>query len=206
MTTFELISVTDVRPIDWESGKRVPVDACDLPECTRCGRRHAVVWRLIERPSGATLTVGSGCGPKLVADGLLPGVELPAVKAAERAARAEDKRVRRSGADARARELAEVARAAIVGMVPPKPVWGPDEYGRAEFVTIYVGDVRQMAVARQLDRETLERQVAARWLDQRMAEAIRAAGCPDRAVSRILCLARNETDFNLRYASLALMD
>lgn len=204
--TFELLNVRDVRPVDWESGKRLPVPAEDLPECLRCGRRHAVVWTLRELPSGRTLTVGSGCGPRLLAEGLLPGVDLPAVAAAKRAAAAELRAVRRAGAEARALELAKLARAAdLAAGSPPAPAWGADRYGRADFVTLTLGPVTRCAVARQLDRAALERMAAAEWHDAVRMTALTAAGCPRRALHAVCRLANAETESTLRDAAAALL-
>jgi len=204
--TFQLLNVRDVRPIDWFTGKRVALPAEDLPECLRCGRRHAVVWTLRELPSGRTLTVGSGCGPRLLAEGLLPGVDLPAVAAAKKLAAAEVRAIRRAGAEARALELAKLARAADAAAgSPPAPVWGADVYGREEFVTVTVGSVVRCAVARQLDRAALERMAASQWRDEVRMAAVVAAGCPRGAQHAVVRLANAETEGTLRDAAAALL-
>lgn len=201
-----MLYVRDVRPLDWFTGKRLPVPAESLPECVRCGRNHAVVWTLRELPSGRTLTVGSGCGPRLLAEGLLPGVDLPAVAAAKKLARAEERRIRTSGAERRARELAELARLAdAVAGSPPPPVWGADRYGREDFVTLTVGPVTRCAVARQLDRAALERMAASEWRDEVRMAALAEAGCPRRALRAVCRLANAETESTLRDAAAALL-
>ena len=205
-TTFQLLSVRDVRPVDWFSGERVAIPDGELPECARCGRRHAVVWTLRELPSGGTVTVGSGCGPKLLAEGLLPGVDLHAVAAAKKVAAAEVRAIRRVGAEVRARELAELARAADLSAGdPPAPVWTADVYGRAEFVTVTVGAVVRCAVARQLDRVALERMAASQWRDEVRMAALLAAGCPRGAQYAVIRLANAETESTLRDAAASLL-
>jgi hypothetical protein len=71
--TFELISITDMRPIDFDTGKRVPLDAGEGHECDRCGKLHAVIWKIMETTPGrkGLWNVGSTCGPKIL-DGWKP--------------------------------------------------------------------------------------------------------------------------------------
>lgn len=71
--TFELISITDLRPIDFDTGKRVPLDAGEGHECDRCGKLHAVIWKIMETTPGneGIWNVGSTCGPKVL-DGWKP--------------------------------------------------------------------------------------------------------------------------------------
>ncbi|NIP44088.1 MAG: hypothetical protein GWO28_15590 [candidate division Zixibacteria bacterium] len=60
----KLISINDLRPIDWFTGKRLPLTEDEAPECDRCGRKHAIVWT-VQTPRGI-VTVGSSCGPRLL--------------------------------------------------------------------------------------------------------------------------------------------
>jgi hypothetical protein len=215
METFELLSVSDVRPLDWMTGKRLPVAPEDLPECARCGRRHAEVWRL-RSSAGRELTVGSGCGPKLISEGLLPGVDLPAVKAAKRLAAAEVKRLRTARAEERAAELAAVARAAADATTrSPEPVWTAEDSDGWARETCSVGTSRRTVNSADLrkapgewgalSRESVERMARSGWLDGERASALRAAGCPPRALSAVLRLANAETDSTLRDAARALL-
>lgn len=62
-----LLEVWDVRPFDWETGKRVPfadMDQQDLQNCDRCGRFHAEIWR-IAGADGQVYEVGKGCAQRL---------------------------------------------------------------------------------------------------------------------------------------------
>lgn len=67
--TFELIEINDLRPIDWYTGKRVPLSPGMGSICQRCGKEHAVVWKVHETTPGRQRVwcVGSGCGPKILA-------------------------------------------------------------------------------------------------------------------------------------------
>ncbi len=67
--TFKLLKITDIRPINLDTGKREPLDDYEKANvCDRCGRRHAVVWTVEETTSGQERFwhVGSTCGPKLL--------------------------------------------------------------------------------------------------------------------------------------------
>lgn len=213
--TFQLLNVRDVRPVDWSTGKRLPVDADLLPECVRCGRRHAVVWTLRELPSGRTLTVGSGCGPKLLAEGLLPGVDLPAVAAAKKLAAAEVRAIRRAGAEARALELAALARAAgAAAGDPPAPVWTAEDRGWETETCAVGGSVRCVNAADlrkaagewgRVLRADVERSAAAGWRDGIRMAALVAAGCPRGAQHAVCRLANAETEATLRDAAASLL-
>src|ERR1700680_3495350 len=63
-TNVKLISVTDLRPIDWNSGKRlaIPVEECNV--CDRCGKTHVKVYEV--EADGLFYSVGSGCCKRLL--------------------------------------------------------------------------------------------------------------------------------------------
>lgn len=62
-TNVQLLSVTDLRPIDWQSGKRlaIPAEACNV--CDRCGKLHAKVYEIMA--DGRIYNVGGGCCRKM---------------------------------------------------------------------------------------------------------------------------------------------
>lgn len=51
----------DMRPIDWVSGKRMPLEAGMGHVCDRCGREHALVYEVTDDETGKVYKVGSGC-------------------------------------------------------------------------------------------------------------------------------------------------
>jgi hypothetical protein len=51
----------DMRPVDWVSGKRMPLEDGMGHFCDRCGREHALVYELTDDDNGKTYKVGSGC-------------------------------------------------------------------------------------------------------------------------------------------------
>ena len=62
-TNVKLISVTDLRPIDFQSGKRlaIPVSECNV--CDRCQALHVKVYEV--EADGVVYNVGSGCCRKM---------------------------------------------------------------------------------------------------------------------------------------------
>lgn len=98
--TFVLRSVRDIRPIDFLTGKRVPLNPGDGATCDRCGKEHAIVWEIEETtPGRARLwSVGSRCGPRIL-DGWSPeGDELRKARKADRDG-ARDRAARAAAAD-----------------------------------------------------------------------------------------------------------
>lgn len=84
--TFRLRAVRDMRPIDFLTGKRVPLEAGEGSVCDRCGREHVVVWEIEETTPGRSRTwsVGSRCGPRIL-DGWSPeGDELRKARTVDR--------------------------------------------------------------------------------------------------------------------------
>jgi len=51
----------DLRPLDWVSGKRMPLEPGEGHICDRCGAEHAVVYELEDTETGKHYSVGSGC-------------------------------------------------------------------------------------------------------------------------------------------------
>lgn len=54
----------DLRPIDWASGKRLPLEPGEGHVCDRCGAEHAVVFVVQDQETGEQYRVGSGCAKK----------------------------------------------------------------------------------------------------------------------------------------------
>lgn len=114
-TAWRLVSVRDVRPIDLDTGKRIELPADMLPECCRCGRRHAKVYEVTD---GARVrTVGSGC-VKAAFDGWEPtAAELRTARASERKA---VERARVDAIESKAAELLPLVLAALDALPEPR--------------------------------------------------------------------------------------
>lgn len=58
---YRVIDYYDLRPLDWMSGKRMPLEPGEGHVCDRCGAEHAVVYVVEDTETGRTYRVGSGC-------------------------------------------------------------------------------------------------------------------------------------------------
>ena len=116
-TNVSIIKIIDLRPVDWDSGKRLAISTEECAECQRCGRRHAVVWVLGVEVAGEVefWDVGATCAKRMVADGMIPELDALELREARKAARdkgaAEEK--------AKIAELAHAIAAEVVGLVEP---------------------------------------------------------------------------------------
>jgi hypothetical protein len=61
ITMMRVVKYYDLRPVDWASGKRVPLPAGECHVCDRCGAEHAVVYVVEDTESGKTYSVGATC-------------------------------------------------------------------------------------------------------------------------------------------------
>jgi hypothetical protein len=59
-----VVGYYDLRPVDWVSGKRMPLEGGEGHICDRCGALHAIVWCLKDVNSQEIFKVGSGCAKK----------------------------------------------------------------------------------------------------------------------------------------------
>lgn len=59
----QLLSVKDLRPIDFVSGKRLAITDEECHVCDRCGKRHVKVYEVLA--DGHIYNVGSGCCKRL---------------------------------------------------------------------------------------------------------------------------------------------
>lgn len=116
----KLIKVYDVRPFDWRTAKPAnlaDLDPQEIPNCTRCGRKHAVVW-IVQGIDGKVHSVGSSCAKK-VFNGWTP--ERDELKVAKR----EDTKRRKSIAAKKREEWAEEKALEIIkglsGQLSPLP-------------------------------------------------------------------------------------
>ena len=58
---YRVVNYYDLRPIDWASGKRLPLEPGAGHVCDRCGAEHAVVYVVEDSETGGTYRVGSSC-------------------------------------------------------------------------------------------------------------------------------------------------
>jgi hypothetical protein len=58
---MRVVGYRDLRPIDWVSGKRMPLGPGEGHICDRCGAEHAVVYEVLDTETGKTYSVGSTC-------------------------------------------------------------------------------------------------------------------------------------------------
>ena len=58
---YRVIDYYDLRPLDWLSGKRMPLEPGEGHVCDRCGAEHALVYVVEDTDTGKTYRVGSGC-------------------------------------------------------------------------------------------------------------------------------------------------
>ena len=58
---YRVIDYYDLRPVDWASGKRMPLESGEGHLCDRCETEHALVYVVEDTTTGKTYRVGSGC-------------------------------------------------------------------------------------------------------------------------------------------------
>jgi hypothetical protein len=104
---FRLVAFYDLRPIDWDTGKRVPLTAGDGHECDRCGREHAKCYEVADDSSGRSWILGVRCMGRAL-DGWHPGKPVLA------AARKAEREAARAAARDRMRAHAEGFAAALI--------------------------------------------------------------------------------------------
>jgi hypothetical protein len=61
---LKVVGYKDMRPIDWFTGKRVPLAKGEGNICDRCGAEHAIVFTLADIDTKETFRVGSGCAKR----------------------------------------------------------------------------------------------------------------------------------------------
>ena len=58
---YKVVDYYDLRPLDWVSGKRQPLEPGEGHVCDRCGAEHAVVYVVEDDVTKKLYSVGSGC-------------------------------------------------------------------------------------------------------------------------------------------------
>jgi hypothetical protein len=60
-SNYAVVDYYDLRPLDWVSGKRMPLEPGEGHVCDRCGAEHAIVYVVEYLVTHKTYSVGSGC-------------------------------------------------------------------------------------------------------------------------------------------------
>jgi hypothetical protein len=58
---YRVVDYYDLRPLDWMSGKRRPLEPGEGHVCDRCGAEHALVYVVEDTTTHKQYNVGSGC-------------------------------------------------------------------------------------------------------------------------------------------------
>jgi hypothetical protein len=58
---MKVVGYRDLRPVNWFTGKREPLEAGAGHICDRCGAEHAIVYEVEDDTTGKVYAVGSGC-------------------------------------------------------------------------------------------------------------------------------------------------
>lgn len=61
---YRVVDYYDLRPVDWASGKHMPLEPGEGHICDRCEAEHALVYVVEDTSSGKCYRVGSGCAKK----------------------------------------------------------------------------------------------------------------------------------------------
>lgn len=163
---FRVKGYRDLRPIDWMSGKRMPLAPGEGHICDRCGAEHAVVYEVRDEETGKEYAVGSSCAKKQF------GFEFTQDKEAKKlvkTAKAEEAdRVDAARQVAVRQAAAEVAQA-VSRMQPPAPVADSVRYPGA--VAWRVGDGIALAAHGRTDDEAVA-MARQDWYEKRIMELI----------------------------------
>jgi len=165
---FRIVGCRDLRPVDWLSGKRMPLDPGEGHTCDRCGAEHAVIYSVEDTDSetGRRYEVGSSCAKKQFGF----DVDREArtlVKEARVRAEAELDAVRQ---EAIGRSVSEIV-ADVRGLAVPAPVADTERYPGT--TAWRVGDGMALAAHGRSDAEA--RQLASRsYYENRIRERVPA--------------------------------
>jgi len=111
-----VVGYRDLRPLDWLSGKRMPLPPGEGHICDRCGAEHAIVYEVEDDTTGKVYAVGSGCAKQQF------GFEPDKTEEAKRFIKAVKKQI---AADLHAKRYAAITEQArqivdqVVGLVVP---------------------------------------------------------------------------------------
>lgn len=183
LITATLLAITDLRPIDWNSGKRLPITVEECSECERCGRLHAVVWTVEVTEPGKpprVFNVGSTCGKRMVAEGLLPEFDKIELREARKAKRTREQ----AEVDTKLEEIGKAVSARakeLMSAGEPEPVRLPDvpaiDSTDKPVMVMGMGDASVWCPFGPFDEER-KRTLRRSWVDNRIKEAAEEIGYP----------------------------
>lgn len=163
---YKIIGYQDLRPIDWVSGKRMPLSPGEGHICDRCGAEHAVVYTVLDTNTNKQYDVGSGCATQQF------GFEISKQDEAKKLVKSEKMRAEQVIDDARQEAVVlatENIFQALKTLTVPKPSADTTRYpGR---VAWRIGDGIAIAASGRGDTET--KQVALQdFYDRRIQEMV----------------------------------
>jgi hypothetical protein len=165
---FRVVGYRDLRPLDWVSGRRMPLGPGEGHVCDRCGAEHAVVYEVLDDMTGKHYAVGSSCAKKQF--GFDPSQDKEAkklIRASRDAEAAELEAARQAAVVTTATEVAE----AVSRQRTPTPVADTTRYPGA--TAWRVGDGMALAQHGRTDEEAIAYALRD-WRENRVRELLPA--------------------------------
>jgi len=162
-----VVGYYDMRPVDWASGRRMPLSPGEGHVCDRCGAEHAVVYVVTDTETGSHYRVGSSCAQAQF--GFDVGRDAEAkklVKTYKQQAEAELDQLRQKMVAEAARQVASEIR----GLEIPPYVADTAKYPGV--VCIRCGD--GMALERGRTEDETKQVALQGWVEHRVAERVPA--------------------------------
>lgn len=162
--SYRVVGYRDLRPVDWASGKRMPLPAGEGHVCDRCGAEHAVVYAVLDDETGKTYQVGSSCARRQF------GFDVDrASRSLVKEARARTESELDAARQLAAAEVADAAVARLSGAAVPELVADRDRYPGT--VAWRCGDALALAAHGRTDAEAREMAVR-EWVCRRVSELV----------------------------------
>lgn len=189
---YKIIGFKDLRPLDLDTGERIPIPLDQHATCERCGKLHVRVFTVHNLDTGHVFSIGSGCAERALAGFDPKGDDVKRVK---QVARNEEKAQQ---VEAEKHEVEKYARDVLAKFATMKPPGievteeGPHEYNPA-LIGRYVrmGSV-QTFVDKGGDRyyqamrlENAKRDIPRNWRTTMLHELAGEAGAPGRIRAKV---------------------
>jgi len=163
---YKIVGYRDMRPVDWLSGKRVPLEPGEGHICDRCGAEHAVIYEIEDTVTGKRYSVGSGCAKQQF------GFEPDKTREIKTLLKAEKDRMATEIDDARQRAAEETAQriaSSVLTLPVPEPVADTERYKPT--VAWRVGDGLALAAHGRTNAEA-SRLATHYWFEKRTQELV----------------------------------